>query len=408
MNEQVTTGVSIQLSIYFLTVLYTNYKNNNALYKQESTGIEKVKYQYPDVKSYVHQANELHRRRGIMKPRRRRRRLLSPFLKKLGKVFQLDGVRAYSCKCELVFVVRCLGGLHWINRYCLLFQISCIASALLIPASRTSWLQQQKHTSTRIHPFIGSTIRIMPSLSCSEPDDEEKDEEDREMDTSETLAWRFMMKVMAALDLGRPIPPEEEIDIRLKIMCARQKGVYLNKCRADPSTRPNAGWGVFAIQDIEPDELITLYPVDAVIYRKAGQSADTILLSPDISDHDSFAAFVNDSQAHMDYALLLDGGLRAIPDPARRTDPVYLGHLINDYCAILCADFQPLTDEEKEECLTNYDSSSRQNSNCVIKGGGGGCHIEFVATKFISAGSELFLHYGGAYWLRELGLAGLL
>jgi SET domain len=293
----------------------------------------------------------------------------------------------------------------------LLFKISSIASALwMMPTSHTSWLQQQKHTSTRIHPFIGSTIRIMPSFSCSESDDddEEDEDEDREMHTSGTLAWRFLRNLMIASDPGRSIPPEEEMDIRLKIMCARQKGVYLNKCRADPSTIPNAGWGVFAIQDIEPDELITLYPVDAVIYRKAGQSADTILLSPDISDHDSFAAFVNDSQAYMDYALLLDGGLRAIPDPAHRTDPVYLGHLINDYCAILCAEFQPLTDEEKEDCLTNYDLSSQQNSNCVIKGGGGGCHMEIVSTKFISAGSELFLHYGGAYWLRELGLAGLL
>jgi SET domain len=281
------------------------------------------------------------------------------------------------------------------------------ASTLLMPTSRTSW-SPQKDTSARIHPFIGSTIRIMPSFSCSASDDEEKDEEDREMDTSETLAWRFMMKVMTALDLGRPIPPEEEIDIRLKIMCVRQQGIYLNKCRADPSTRPNAGWGVFATQDIEPNELITLYPVDAVIYRKAGQSADTIHFSPDISDHDSFAAFVNDSQAYMDYALLLDRGLRVIPDPAHRTDPVYLGHLINDYCAILCAEFQPLTDDEKEECLTNYDSLSLQNSNCIIKQGVGNCHQEIVATKFISAGSELFLRYGAGYWLRELGLAGLL
>jgi SET domain len=218
------------------------------------------------------------------------------------------------------------------------------------------------------------------------------------MYTSEMLALRFMKKLMVAWsDFERPISPEEEIEICLKIMCARQKNIYLNKCRADPSTIPNAGWGVFATQDIEPNELITMYLVDAIIYRKAGQSADTIHLSPDISDHDSFAAFVNDSQAYMDYTLLLYGGVRAIPDPTRKTDPVYLGHLINDYCAMLCEEFQPLTDEEKEECLTNYDLTSLQNSNCVIKGGGGNCHMEIVAIKLISAGSELFLRYGGAH-----------
>jgi SET domain len=255
--------------------------------------------------------------------------------------------------------------------------------------SRTSLLQQ-KHPSARIHPFIGSTISIMQSF-CSGSDDEDEDEdEDREMDTSETVAWRFCQQLMdIELPGGKliPWPPKKEFALREKLLCPRQTDIYLKKCRVGPSTIPNAGLGVFAIRDIEPEELITLFPADAIM---------------SLGD-DEIHKFGPETSAYkLSFRDNLGNKICIVGDPARKKDSAYLGHMINDYCSILGADISSKKPEqERDEIKKNYELTSQQHANCKRKIGLGLCHVEIVATKSISAGSELFMHYGHMYWWTE-------
>ena len=54
--------------------------------------------------------------------------------------------------------------------------------------------------------------------------------------------------------------------VRVNMLASRIAGLQLRRCHLAPSRTPGAGVGLFASRTICADELITLYPGDALLY----------------------------------------------------------------------------------------------------------------------------------------------
>ena len=73
---------------------------------------------------------------------------------------------------------------------------------------------------------------------------------------------------------------------RINMFAARIDGLRLQRCHLAPSGLPDAGIGLFASRDIRADELITLYPGDALLYwpdgavKHVGHDASTMTHGP--------------------------------------------------------------------------------------------------------------------------------
>ena len=103
-----------------------------------------------------------------------------------------------------------------------------------------------------------------------------------------------------------------------------QKWITEPKCELRPSKKH--GLGLFATRDILPYELITLYPVDGVrVWLEDGKH--TIYLKQfEGMDTDTCVDYSADVPTYKGWRIEIVG------DPAKISDPLYLGHMANDYC----------------------------------------------------------------------------
>ena len=165
------------------------------------------------------------------------------------------------------------------------------------------------------------------------------------------------------------------------------------KCKVKPSKKH--GLGLFVTKDIDPFELITLYPADGVrLWLQDGK--DTVYLKKFTGmTTDTCVDYSADVPAYEGWRIEIVG------DPAKISDPFYLGHMANDYCQ--------MTRVEQKAIYTN---TSWKGMNAAI-----GCvpfEVCFLerehlfkshgiwSTKPIKAGEEIYVHYGDDYWVSKV------
>lgn len=259
-----------------------------------------------------------------------------------------------------------------------------------------------------------------------------------------------------------PMVPDER-SVQMNLLRSRwpQSELCLDNCRIDASTIPGAGYGVFTTKAVQRNELITLYPGDAVVETLADgtKSLSLGLHIPKSEQKQIFAAFNthhgnpndesdynSENQRFMSnvakayrYRVQVNDAICMIGDPNRKKDSAYMGHMINDYCTldidgsrnkidtsslndedvrtmIRQSNIQPKSrnnkteptssssssnDEYVQTMIRQYNIQSKQNANCHVQMGIEQCHVEIVANRDISQGEELFLSYGSEYWLLD-------
>ena len=182
--------------------------------------------------------------------------------------------------------------------------------------------------------------------------------------TSEMLSLRFrdvFAHFRSILPTSETIQVPNESIVRMNLLRTRHANLELDKCRIDVSTIPNAGYGVHATKAIQRNELITLYPGDAIIQWKHKDHLDPatdggiqILFGTHIPESERIVAaldnnsnnnspsdnindtknriFMNHIPTARGYEVRINDTLSVIGDPNRKSDPAYLGQMINDYC----------------------------------------------------------------------------
>ena len=198
---------------------------------------------------------------------------------------------------------------------------------------------------------------------------------------------------MALISLPRQI----ELDV-LRHVCGcfrseAQTWITEAKCEVKPSKKH--GLGLFATEDIDPLELITLYPADGVrLWLEDGKH--TVHLK-------EFAGITTDICVDYSADIPEYKGWRVeiVGDPAKKSDPFYLGHLANDYCQ--------MTKTEQKDIYANI---SMKGMNAFI----GAVPVEACfpegrhlwkgagirSAEPIKAGEEIYIHYGEDYWVSKI------
>ncbi len=165
------------------------------------------------------------------------------------------------------------------------------------------------------------------------------------------------------------------------------------KCEVKPSKKH--GLGLFATKDIDTFEFITQYPADGVrVWPEDGKH--TVHLK-------RFAGMTTDTCVEYSAAVPAYQGWRIeiVGDPAKISDPLYLGHMANDYCQ--------MTKTEQKDI---YISISMKGMNAIIgampfeASFPEGRHLwkaaAIVSAKPIKAGEEIYIHYGEMYWICKI------
>ena len=165
------------------------------------------------------------------------------------------------------------------------------------------------------------------------------------------------------------------------------------KCEVKPSKKH--GLGLFATKDIDTFEFITQYPADGVRVWPEDGKHTVHLKQFDGMDTDTCVDYSAAVPAYQGWRIEIVG------DPAKISDPLYLGHMANDYCQ--------MTKTEQKDI---YTSISMKGMNAIIgavpfeASFPEGRHLwkasAIVSAKPIKAGEEIYIHYGEIYWICKI------
>mmetsp|Transcript_75648 Transcript_75648/g.245016 ORF Transcript_75648/g.245016 Transcript_75648/m.245016 type:complete len:285 (-) Transcript_75648:97-951(-) len=162
--------------------------------------------------------------------------------------------------------------------------------------------------------------------------------------------------------------------------------------RARVASSPIQGLGVFATRRIAADELVTLYPGDALRFypltpEGIGPVRNGVLFGHHLPEgmRDAVAVLKD----YRPYSYDVDGLYAVVGLPHLTSDPAYLGHMVND--ATRCASRAP-------EELDRYRKDSAAKCNATFEGLLDAV-VAVVASRPIAAGEEVLVAYGAEYWL---------
>ena len=197
-------------------------------------------------------------------------------------------------------------------------------------------------------------------------------------------------KVLEHYETTKEMSPH---DVRQAMLRTRLLDLELNRCHVGPSTIVNAGQGLFASRDIQKDELITLYPGDALLLwtKSVGDFTGDVgvLFGNHVTDKDASRAISDDARS---YEVKIDNHQSLVADPNLISDAAYLAHLMNDGAACL---------DDSLVARSAYSQQTVHRYNAVLTPVEG-CHYAAVAAKDIAANQEIFVSYGEGYWLSRL------
>ena len=155
------------------------------------------------------------------------------------------------------------------------------------------------------------------------------------------------------------------------------------KCEIKKSKAISGELGLFACCDLFPGQIITIYPPHyAIFYDKNVKPEHTINLYNPKEDFDpleinkisnTYGLWMNEEciDSDINFKDVLIVGL-----PSMISDPVFLGHMINDF---------RYTGYQKNVAITQQELFGKM-CRCI------------TASFHIKKGSELFLDYGSGYW----------
>lgn len=174
----------------------------------------------------------------------------------------------------------------------------------------------------------------------------------------------------------------EDIEACLTIHLA---GVVLDSAtsipvRTEVKASTVAGQGVFALVDIEPGQLVTLYPAHCVINTERS-AAGNCTLDPTMPAE--LVAKVEADKDLLSQYMYTFSNINIIGHPQMPLHHRYHGHMINDSCTLAAQG-------------DNYDQYSAAHANVeflVVPAG-----VTMIATRKILAGDEVFTTYGAEYW----------
>jgi hypothetical protein len=278
----------------------------------------------------------------------------------------------------------------------------------LLPFSKHPWLSSDISGVQKI-PCLGPRcnhqgrrFRMVPPLQAANNVDDLSS--DNAQDLGDDLTKQILnLRFWEVRDYYRKNPDEmTQADVCLKLLSTRLSNIRLNRCHVAPSTIVGAGNGLFASRDIANDELITMYPGDAVLIASPpppseSNSGESLPASPvvgvmfgsHIHGEDRIPNRVTTPEAKS-YEMEINKYTSIVADPQIGfKDPAYLGHFGNDGVALY--EFDPTSRETYSKA-----SVERQNAAHFVMEG---AHMVTVATKPIEKGQEIFISYGEGYWL---------
>lgn len=195
---------------------------------------------------------------------------------------------------------------------------------------------------------------------------------------------------------GAPASPDAiaaQLALCDQLHSTRFRNLALDRTEARPSSVH--GTGLFATRAIATEELLTLYPGDALLAwgdeygGKPGPDGCPLqaLYGPHITDAEQASTeFFLIQDSARDFEVVTGKRRSIVGDPARKEDPAYLGHLAND-----AACFSPGGD------VGTYKEESGRGANAAhfsLEG----CHFATVATRAIAKDEEILVSYGEGYW----------
>eukprot|EP00566_Odontella_aurita_P018250 CAMPEP_0113528308 /NCGR_PEP_ID=MMETSP0015_2-20120614/1772_1 /TAXON_ID=2838 /ORGANISM="Odontella" /LENGTH=326 /DNA_ID=CAMNT_0000426825 /DNA_START=83 /DNA_END=1063 /DNA_ORIENTATION=+ /assembly_acc=CAM_ASM_000160 len=193
-----------------------------------------------------------------------------------------------------------------------------------------------------------------------------------------------------------------QLELCDQLYSTRFRNLAISRTEARPSEIH--GTGLFATRPIDANELITLYPGDALLawgdeYGGRPGPAGCPLQArygPHVSDLEQTSPefFLLRPEAR-DFEVFVGRRRSIVGDPARNSDPAYLGQLANDAACL-----------RPGEDVKVYEESSAAGENAAhlsIEG----CHFATVATRPIGVGEEILVSYGEGYWLSRAGVSAI-
>ena len=178
--------------------------------------------------------------------------------------------------------------------------------------------------------------------------------------------------------------------VRVNMFATRIDGLQLQRCHLALSEQPEAGTGLFASRDILEDELVTLYPGDALLYWPDGdRSPDSdmeLVFGLHVPAEERDLARVTRADAR-EYEVRATRRASCVGDPRRRDESAYMGHFAND--GATC------TAPHRAEAYRAETTAAANAEHVTVMG----CHLATVATRDIPRGTEVLVTYGVDYWL---------
>jgi hypothetical protein len=146
------------------------------------------------------------------------------------------------------------------------------------------------------------------------------------------------------------------------------------------------GKGIFAKNNIHPNQVVSLYPCHGTINGELQYS--------EIKNRGDFGDILFNPN---EYKIKLISNIFIYGNPYIQ-DEGLVGHLINDSYQNVY-DFKNLNKHNMKNCL-KYMLDSIKSNNCALVQ----CenYVYVKTTKYINKGEELFTHYGFPFWCSEL------
>lgn len=279
----------------------------------------------------------------------------------------------------------------------------------------TAWLMQLLLLTSwvcTVYPAFGGLgvgrlipIHQLASSSPSSCDDGKAIDNDNDTLTLQELATRLRQvraQTRSEFAANDQQSSQEAISAQLalcdQLLSTRFRNLSLSRCVAQPSSIH--GMGLFATRPIAAEDLITLYPGDALLawgeefgglpgpegcalQAMYGQHVDA-------SEQASPQCFLKKGNAR-DFEVVTGKRRSIVGDPSRRADPAYLGHIANDAACLVVGKY---CDENELDIYKRASSEGANAAHLILEG----CHYVTIATRDIEESEEILVSYGEGYW----------
>lgn len=255
--------------------------------------------------------------------------------------------------------------------------------------------------NTNSDPSTSTFTSTSTSTSTSTDDDNNKSLSDIDSLTLDELAQRLRLVRTQSRELFSSNPKSQEailaqLELCDEIQSTRFRNLAIHRTEVRSSSVH--GKGLFATRDIFENELITLYPGDALLaWDSDGPGPRGCPLRAVYGPH-----VTTKEQADSDFFLLQDtardyeivtGKRRSVVgDPKRDRDAAYLGHMAND------AINNNNNNNRGEQQQQPKEQQQVNAVNLTLEG----CHTVTLATRLIKKDQEILVSYGEGYWKSKM------